>query len=128
MQRTENDSFRTDVMRSEASCVRLSAHTHASDSRGDTLRRITKAALGGVAGCALVLGGTQAASGVLWETFREQSENLLVDSGGPFDYAKATLKIAVDVEGDRTTFNLDLTKIDPSQLDLSQPDQKVLLG
>jgi len=108
-------------MRSEESCVRISGHTHASDSRGDTLRRITKAALGGVAGCALVLGGTQAASGVLSEIFREQSENLLVDSGGPFDYAKATLEIAVDVEGDRTTFNLDLTKIDPSQLDLSQP-------
>jgi Cu/Zn superoxide dismutase len=91
------------------------------------LRRITKAALGGVAGCALVLGGTQAASGVLSEFFREQSENLLVNSGGPFDYAKATLEIAVDVEGDRTTFNLDLTKIDPSQLDL-QPDEEVLLG
>jgi Cu/Zn superoxide dismutase len=89
------------------------------------LRRITKAALGGVAGCALVLGGTQAASGVLSEIYREQSENLLVDSGGPFDYAKATLEIAVDV--DRTTFNLDLTKIDPSQLDLL-PDQKVVLG
>ena len=36
-----------------------------SDSRGDTVRRITKAALGGLAGCALVLGGTQAASGAL---------------------------------------------------------------
>jgi Cu/Zn superoxide dismutase len=95
------------------------------------LRRITKAALGGVAGCALVLGGTQAASGVLSEIYREQSENLLVDSGGPFDYAKATLEIAVDVEGDRTTFNLDLTKIDPSQLDLSQLDPsqpKIVLG
>jgi Cu/Zn superoxide dismutase len=114
--------------RIEASRVRISEHTQASDSRGDTLRRITKAALGGVAGCALVLGGTQAASGVLSEFFREQSENLLVDSGGPFDYAKATLEIAVDVEGDRTTFNLDLTKIDPSQLDPSQPDQKVVLG
>ena len=34
-------------------------------SRGDTLRRITKAALGGLAGCALVLGGTQVAVGVI---------------------------------------------------------------
>jgi Cu/Zn superoxide dismutase len=76
------------------------------------LRRITKAALGGVAGCALALGGTQVASGVLSTIFREQSENLLVNSGGPFDYAKATLTIAV--EGNSTTFNLDLTKIDPS--------------
>jgi hypothetical protein len=33
-----------------------------SDSRGDTLKRITKAALGGLAGCALVLGATQVAS------------------------------------------------------------------
>jgi hypothetical protein len=52
-----------ECQRSETSCVRLSGHTHASDSRGDTLRRITKAALGSLAGCALVLGGTQLASG-----------------------------------------------------------------
>jgi Cu/Zn superoxide dismutase len=85
-----------------------------SDSRGDTLRRITKAALGGVAGCALVLGGTQAASGVLSTIFREQSENLLTDPlvAKPFDMAKATISIAV--EGKSTTFKLDLTKIDPS--------------
>ena len=46
-----------------ASYVRLSEHTQASDFSGETVRRITKAALGGLAGCALVLGGTQAASG-----------------------------------------------------------------
>ena len=45
--------------------VRMSGHTQASDSRGDTVRRITKAALGGLAGCALVLGGTQVASGAV---------------------------------------------------------------
>jgi hypothetical protein len=85
-----------------------------SDSRGDTLRRITKAALGGVAGCALVLGGTQVASGVLSTIFRDQSENLLTDPAvaRPFDYAKATTAITVD--GNSTTFRLDLTKIDPS--------------
>jgi Cu/Zn superoxide dismutase len=78
------------------------------------LRRITKAALGGVAGCALALGGTQVASGVLSTIFREQSENLLTDpeAAKPFDMAKATITIAVD--GNSTTFNLDLTKVDPS--------------
>jgi hypothetical protein len=92
-----------------------------SDSRGDNLRRITKAALGGVAGCALALGGTQVASGVLSTILREQSENLLTDAQAakPFDMAKATIKIAVD--GNRTTFNLDLTKIGPSQLDPEEP-------
>jgi Cu/Zn superoxide dismutase len=75
------------------------------------LRRITKAALGGVAGCALALGGTQVASGVLSTIFRDQSENLLATSG-PFDYAKATTTITVD--GNNTTFKIDLTKIDPS--------------
>jgi Cu/Zn superoxide dismutase len=85
------------------------------------LRRITKAALGGVAGCALALGGTQVASGVLSTIFREQSENLLTNptAAKPFDMAKATITIAVD--GNSTTFNLDLTKIDPSQLDPAQP-------
>jgi hypothetical protein len=89
-----------------------------SDSRGDTLKRITKAALGGVAGCALALGGTQVASGVLSTIFREQSGDLLA-AEGPFDMAKATISIAVD--GNTTTFNIDLTKIDPSQLDPLQP-------
>jgi Cu/Zn superoxide dismutase len=98
--------------------VRISERTHASDSRGDTLRRITKAALGGVAGCALVLGGTQAASGALSAIFREQSENLLTDplAAKPFDMAKATITIAVEGTSARplTTFNINLTKIDPS--------------
>jgi Cu/Zn superoxide dismutase len=77
------------------------------------LRRITKAALGGVAGCALALGGTQVASGVLSTIFREQSENLLTDPlvAKPFEMTKATISIAVE---DKTTFKIDLTKIDPS--------------
>jgi superoxide dismutase, Cu-Zn family len=78
------------------------------------VRRITKVVLGGLAGCALALGGTQVASGVLSTIFREQSENLLTDSAAakPFDMAKATISIAV--EGNSTTFKIDLTKIDPS--------------
>ena len=78
------------------------------------MRRISKAVLGGVAGGALVLGGTQAASGMLSAIFKEQSENLLLDPAAarPFDSAKATIRIAV--EGNSTTFNIDLTKVDPS--------------
>jgi superoxide dismutase, Cu-Zn family len=78
------------------------------------VRRSTKAAIGGLAGCALALGGTQAASGALSTIFRDQSENLLTDPtvARPFDYAKATTAITVD--GNSTTFRLDLTKIDPS--------------
>ncbi|HLM22420.1 MAG TPA: hypothetical protein VK390_12980 [Propionibacteriaceae bacterium] len=90
------------------------------------MRRITKAALGGLAGCALALGGTQVASGVLSTIFREQSENLLTTEG-PFDMAKATIAIAVEGTPARgvTTFNIDLTKIDPSQLD-PDPEQRLL--
>jgi Cu/Zn superoxide dismutase len=81
------------------------------------VRRITKAVLGGVAGSALALGGSQAASGVLSTIFREQSENLLTTSG-PFDAAKA--KISIVVDGDKsTTFKIDLTKIDSSIIDPS---------
>lgn len=78
------------------------------------MRRITKAALGGLAGFALVLGGTQVASGALSAIFREQSENLLTDpaTARPFDSAKATIRIAVEAKS--TTFNIDMTKIDPS--------------
>jgi Cu/Zn superoxide dismutase len=86
------------------------------------LRRITKAALGGIAGCALALGGTQVASGVLSTIFREQSEDLLTTTSGPLDSAKATISIAVD--GNKsTTFNLDLTKIDVTKIDPAQADK-----
>jgi superoxide dismutase, Cu-Zn family len=74
------------------------------------VRRITKAALGGLAGCALALGGTQVASGVLSTIFREQSENLLTTS---LNLAKAT--ITITQEGNSTTFRIDLTKIDSSE-------------
>ena len=78
------------------------------------MRRTAKAALGGVASCALILGATQAASGALSAIFREQSENLLTDpaTARPFDLAKAAIAIAV--EGKSTTFSIDVTKIDPS--------------
>jgi Cu/Zn superoxide dismutase len=74
------------------------------------VRRITKAAIGGLAGCALALGGTQVASGVLSTIFREQSENLLTTS---LNLAKAT--ITITPESNSTTFRIDLTKIDSSE-------------
>ena len=65
----------------EPSCVRLSEHTQASDFSGETVRRITKAALGGLAGCALVLGGMASASGASrcstyeWEISKDSSRS-----------------------------------------------------
>jgi Cu/Zn superoxide dismutase len=78
------------------------------------VRRITKVALGSVAACAVVLGGTQAASGALSTIFREQAENLLINpaTDPPFGSAKATITIAV--EGKGTAIRIDVTKIDPS--------------
>ena len=78
------------------------------------MRRITKVALGGVASCALILGGTQAASGALSTIFREHAENLLLapDADRPFDQAKA--KITIAEESDSTTFSITVSKIDPS--------------
>jgi Cu/Zn superoxide dismutase len=74
------------------------------------MRRITKATLGGLAGCALVLGGTQAASGALSTIFEEKSENLLTTS---LNSAKAT--ITITQETNSTTFRIDLTQIDKSE-------------
>jgi hypothetical protein len=114
---------RTDVARSEESYVRISGHTHASDSRGDTLRRITKAALGGLAGCALTLGGVQAASGgiLLQQAFPGWLADLDSDNVGPppglvpmtgaFDSAKAKLKVTQTSNGN-TTFSLEVEEID----------------
>jgi hypothetical protein len=102
-----------DVARSEESCVRLSGHTHASDSRGDTVRRITKAALGGLAGGALILGGTQVAVGVI-EMFPTDG-GVAIDldpttTDAPFDGASVTLQVQKN-GGDGTNFVLDVTGI-----------------
>src|SRR5688572_5711773 len=99
-----------------------------SDSRGDTLRRITKAALGGLAGCALVLGGTQLAGGetLLQQVFPGWLTDLEADDLGPptpaeplgqpmtgaFDSAKAKLKVTERSDGD-TTFTIEVRDIDP---------------
>jgi superoxide dismutase, Cu-Zn family len=85
------------MSREEPSYVRISEHTHASDSRGDTVRRITKATLGGLAGCALVLGATQAAIGDSPQVVYEWSglvSDLRPDvPGGPLDGASASIRI-----------------------------------
>jgi hypothetical protein len=80
------------------------------------VRRITKAAIGGLAGCALVLGGTQAASGAIeaksW--FRDTLTDLLT-ADGPFDSAKAKITIAKRTNGS-TTFRIRVRGIQPSEV------------
>jgi Cu/Zn superoxide dismutase len=87
------------------------------------VRRFTKAALGGLAGCALVLGGTQAASGgiLLQQAFPGWLADLETDNVGPlplelpltgaFDSAKAKLMVIEHSNG-KTTFSLKVEKID----------------
>lgn len=79
------------------------------------MRRITKAAIGGLAGCALVLGGTQGASAALeakyW--FRDALTDLLPTATGPFDSAAARLTIA-EKTNDKTTLRIRIRGIDPS--------------
>jgi Cu/Zn superoxide dismutase len=77
------------------------------------LRRITKAALGGVAGCALVLGGTQAAVAA-YEVYGDGGGliDLRPTAEGPFDGASVSLQ--VKQSGDGTNFVLDVTGIDAS--------------
>jgi hypothetical protein len=96
-------------------CKTFRAHARI-DSRGDTLRRITKAALGGLAGCALALGGTQLAAGSLAGIYTSESDDLkdlaLVTNDGPFDSAKARTTIT-QTDG-ATTFEIRVTGIDSS--------------
>jgi Cu/Zn superoxide dismutase len=92
-----------------------------SDSRGDTLRRITKAALGGLAGCALALGGTQVAMSAVDyflypESLPEGGQVLLEDLGTntatgvrPFDGASADLRLKTSGTG--TNFKLEVSGI-----------------
>jgi superoxide dismutase, Cu-Zn family len=80
------------------------------------MRRITKAALGGIAGCALVLGGTQVASGVPGAfKFQEALMDLLTaEPPGPFDSARAKTTITQTADPATTTFTMRVTGIDPS--------------
>jgi Cu/Zn superoxide dismutase len=82
--------------------------------RGGTVRRITKAALGGFAGFALIIGAAQVANADLeakyW--FRDTLTDLLT-ADGPFDSAKAKITIAEKTKG-TTTFRIRIRGIDPS--------------
>lgn len=79
------------------------------------MRRIAKAALGGVAGCALVLGGTQAASGALSSILKIHRESHDVDMPTvALDSARAkiTIKEGTDSDGHpTTTFSVRVTGI-----------------
>ena len=89
-----------------------------SDSRGNTLRRITKAALGGVASCALILGGTQAATGLapnMTYTWDGPLSDLRPDvPGGPLVAASASLQIKESPD-EGTGFILRVTGINVSE-------------
>jgi Cu/Zn superoxide dismutase len=83
------------------------------------MRRITKAALGGLAGFALVLGATQFAAGASEATFAfarrlidVQAANSTVDN--PFDRAKAELRITETGTGS-STFRIHISRIDTSE-------------
>jgi superoxide dismutase, Cu-Zn family len=78
---------------------------------GGTVRRITKAALGGLAGCALILGASQAANGAqsgLYK-FTGALTDMLTDDG-PFDSARGKTTITETKGG--TTFAIRVTGID----------------
>ena len=85
------------------------------------MRRITKAALGGVAGCALVLGATQVASGSAVEEYNYEKVDLVdirplpVTPEDPdaetFDNAIATLRIKEYPESGTASFKLRVEDI-----------------
>jgi hypothetical protein len=79
------------------------------------VRRITKAALGGLAGSALMLGGIQAASGDVIKKIIEVSPLVDLDKGTTaLDQpdTKATLRIIPAPDGAATSFKLQVTGID----------------
>jgi len=83
------------------------------------MKRLTKSVLGGVAGCALILGATQVASGVSTVTTYDDVDGSglpLVDYGdlaaGPLDGASGALKVTSS-KG-QTGFKFSVKGIDPS--------------
>jgi Cu/Zn superoxide dismutase len=76
------------------------------------LRRITKAALGGLAGCALVLGATQGAAGAVESTYDFARRLIDVQAAeGAFDSAKAKLWITETADG--SEFRIQVDEINP---------------
>jgi Cu/Zn superoxide dismutase len=107
-------------MARKASKVMQQLPAHASTKfLGGTVRPITKAALGGVVGCALVMGGAGVASGALSNILKIQgfSEDLTMTPSTVADevFDSARAKITIDKETDSiTTFTVRITGIDPS--------------
>jgi hypothetical protein len=80
------------------------------------MRRITRAALGGLAGVALVIGGTQAATGesphVVYAESGELTD-LLPSDTGPLDDASYSVRV-IESADEGTGFRLRITDIDPT--------------
>jgi hypothetical protein len=78
------------------------------------VRRITKAALGGVAGCAMILGATQAANGTPpLEFYSRDAVRLIPMSSSAFDGANVTLEIKQ--APDATNFKITVREIVKSE-------------
>lgn len=89
------------------------------------MRPFTKAALGGVVGCALVMGGAGVASGALSDILKIQgfSEDLTMTPSTVADevFDSARAKITIDKETDTlSTFTIRVTGIDVTGLDPGQ--------
>jgi len=78
------------------------------------VKRITKAALGGVAACGLILGTTLTAGGaeVATYTYVDDLKDLQTGVEGPLDDANAKVTIVQTTDG--TNFSIRVTGIDPS--------------
>ena len=76
------------------------------------MRRISKAALGGLAGCALILGGTQAAGASMTYRYNGELIDLQLETEGAFDSTRA--KVTIVQDDGSTTFSIKITGIDIS--------------
>jgi Cu/Zn superoxide dismutase len=97
--------------------VRDSPHTRRHLILGGNVKRITKSVLGGLAGGALILAGTQVASGALTGIYKFVPDDLkpLAAAGGTLASAKANITITEGTNSDgtpATTFDIKVTGID----------------
>ena len=79
------------------------------------MRRITKAALGGVASCAVILAASQAANGDsanMTYLLERAPIGDFQEAGGPFDGAKGTLRVSQAPDDAATGFKLTVEEID----------------
>ena len=76
------------------------------------MRRVSKAALGGLAGCALILGGTQVAGASTTYRYTGELIDLQLGTEGAFDSTHA--KVTIVQDDGNTTFSIKITGIDIS--------------